>query len=646
MKISKKKSFLISSMMVATAFTLCTGSSFSSVFADSQTSKQPTETVYKIPEKLAENTVYVNANNKLNKIKKELFGVHVPAWNETIFDHGVLNKQLVKELKDAGVGGFLVYPGGNYGANFIWNKPNLPTEMTTDQFLELSKELNGTVKISVNENQSPEMAADWIKYVNKEKKAGVKYWEIADEPYLTTTVDKFIAKVKQFAPVMKKADPSIKIIANVSAYNPAFTKKVISEVGEYIDVYSIHHLPLAPSSKYSPGSPYTEENKEKFYQDLLQTPDTLRTEISTVKGWVKEAGIDKDVEYHIGSFNTVWWGPEDWTVNSLPVGLWMTDILGTFAEEKIDAAAYWALMNPYPPGSGDFGIVSPAFKPYVNYYPYQLYNKHFGKTLVESQSNIEDSSSYASVSKNGDTLYLMLVNKSPNEAKTINFDLGKYDVRGDAAAWILDGPVVADHLNHYGLRKEAINNVSDKFSWTVPAYSAVAIEIPRKNSKHSLEETPNLAKFKTGEASSIAFQTDYAYAQTYDFMPDKAIDGDLTTRWASKIFKKEQEYIQIDLGSTKKFDHLKFYWDYYATKFNIEVSNDGKEWTKAADQTNAIRTKEAPQPIDEVQFSTPVEARYIKLNMTERPKTNGIKAGASQWTPDAFSLWEIEAYLK
>lgn len=639
MKRSRKKLFFSSFIIVAIALLMCVNDSFGLVFAKDRNSLSVTKNS---PRHLAKNTIYVNTNKKLNNIKKELFGVHVPAWNETIFNHGVLNQQLVKELKDAGIGGFLVYPGGNYGANFTWNKPNLPTELTTDQFLELSKELNGTVKISVNENESPKLAADWIKYVNKKKKAGVKYWEIADEPYLTMSVDKFIDKVKRFAPVMKKADPSIKIIANVSAYNPAYTQKVISEVGRYIDVYSIHHLPLSPSTKFNPSSPYTKNNKEKFYKDLLQTPAQLRKEVATVKGWVKEAGIRKDVEYHIGSFNTVWSAPEDWTVNSLPVGLWMTDMLGTFAEEKIDAAAYWALMNPYPPGSGDFGIISPAMKPYVNYYPYELYHKHFGKTLVESASNIEDLSSYASLSKKNDTLYLMLVNKSPNEDKTINFDLGKFKARGDAAAWILDGPVVADHLNHYGLRKEAISNVSEKFSWKIPAYSAVAIEIPRKNSKHSLSETPNLAKFKTAEASSSAFQTDYAYAKTSDFIPDNVIDGDFTTRWASKVFQKDAEYIQIDLGFNKKFNNLKFYWDYWATKFTVEVSNDGKEWKQVADEKNAKRTKEAPQPIDDIQFTSPIEARYIKLNMTERPKTNGVKAGASQWTPDAFSLWEIE----
>jgi alpha-L-arabinofuranosidase len=591
------------------------------------------------------NVVVIETNEKLRKIKKEIFGVHIPAWNETVFDRGLLNERLKKNLKETGIG-FLVYPGGNYGANFKWNALNLPTEMNTDQFLHLKKELDATAKISVNPNESPQLAADWVRYVNKQKKANVKYWEIADEPYFTMSADKFVEKVKTFAPVMKSVDPSIKIIANVSVYNPDFTKKVIKEAGDYIDVYSIHSLPLPPSKKFSPNSPYSKENQDVFFRDLLQTPDQLRNELATVKSWVKELGGKKEVEYHIGSFNTVWWAPEDWTVNSLPVGLWMADMLGTFIEEDIDAAAYWALMNPFPPGKGDFGLFSPEMKPYVNFYPFELYKNHFGKILVKSHSNVKDVSTYASVSNDGKNLYVMLINKSPNEDKTIEFDLGTFKPRGDAAAWILDGPTVADHLYDYGLRKESLNNVTEKFSWTVPSYAVVALEIPGKSSKLSIQETPNLAKDKRATASSSAFNTDYDYAKTNDFIPDKAIDGDPMTRWASKVFKRESETFQVDLGQVQKFNSIKLNWEYWATKYTIEASEDGETWTKIADQSNAEKLKEPPQPIEQINFASPVNARYVRISMTERPKESGIKAGTSQWTPDAFSLWEIEVYLK
>ncbi|MDY0406495.1 hypothetical protein P5G51_014995 [Virgibacillus sp. 179-BFC.A HS] len=425
--------------------------------------------------------VMVFPNKEIGEINKEIYGVHVPAWNETIYDHGKLNSKLKHQLNKLNLG-FLVYPGGNFGSNFIWNDPNLPTEMNTDQFLKLNDQLGTTAKISVNPMESPKLAADWVDYVNNEKNADVKYWEIADEPYLTMKTEDFIQTVKEFAPAMKKADPNIKIIANVSALDSDFTKTVIKEVGNLIDVYSIHSLPLPPSQKFNSSSPYTEDNKQAFFDDLLKTPNTLRDEIDRVKSWVKEYQGNKNVEYHIGSFSTVWSYPEDWTVNSLPAGLWTADMLGTFAEKKIDAAAYWALMNPYPPGNGDYGLISPEMKPYVNYYAFELYGNHFGDTMIETKQKDDSISTYASTSENGKNLYLVVVNKSSTKDKEIQFDLKNFKPRGDAAAWILDGPTVPDHVYDYGLRKESIKNIkkNGKFTWTVPSYSAVAIEIPSK----------------------------------------------------------------------------------------------------------------------------------------------------------------------
>lgn len=589
--------------------------------------------------------ITVSPEERIGSIDPKLLGVHVPAWNETLIQNGRIHPRFLNNAKKAGLR-FLVYPGGNYGYDFVWNDRNLPTEMDTDQFLEICRRLKAVPKISLNPNESPKLAADWLRYVNKEKKADVKYWEIADEPYLMMSAEEFIKKVKAFVPCLKKVDPSIKIVANVSVANPDYTKKVIKQVGKDIDVYSIHFLPLPPSKRFDPNSPYTVEEKEKFFEDLLKSPSQIHDQLMTLKSWVKEAYPHKKVEYHVGSFNTVWWGPEDWTVNFLPAGLWTADLLGTFAKEQIDAAAYWALMNPFPPGQGDFGMLSPEMKPHVDYYAFELYAEHFGNVIVQSVSDVRDLSSYASLSKDGNVLYLMLVNKSPDQDYKVHFDLGNFNPRGEAAAWILDGPTMADHVYDYGLRKEMIHHVNQKFTWTVPSYSAVAIEIPGIQSKHSLDDTPNLALNKRVKASSEAFGTDTKYYRTNEFAADKAIDGDLTTRWAAGIFQKNEEWFQVDLGQVQPFNSIRLNWEYWATSYAVEVSSDGEHWKDIADNSQAIRLKEPPQPVEEITWKQPIRARYVRISMTSRPDKSGAKAGTSQWTPDAFSLWEMGVYLK
>lgn len=592
--------------------------------------------------------VKVNANKKMSEIDKKIYGIHVPAWNETIYERGVMNPEFKRNISKLNLG-FLVYPGGNYGYHFVWNNLNLPTEMNTDQFLQLTNDLNASAKISLNPDESPQLAADWVDYINNKKKAGVKYWEIADEPYLTMKKDEFIQKMKEFVPVIKKADPDIKIIANVSVADPNFTKTVIQEVGDLIDVYSIHVLPLPPSKKFNSNSPYTEDNKQAFYDDLLhKTPTALRKEIGQVKSWVKEYQGNKAVEYHIGSFSPVWAYPEDWTVNALPAGLWTADVLGTFAEEEIDAAAYWALMNPYPPGNGDYGLLSPEMKPYVNYYAFELFGRHFGDTLVGKQvKGDQNLSVYTSTGENGKNLYIIAINKSADQDRKVEFDLLNFKPRGDAAAWILDGPAVPNHVYDYGLRKESLKaGKNGKLVWTIPSYSAVAIEIPGKGSDLSLKESPNLAVNKTASASSSAFDTDVKYARTSDFTPDRAIDGDKQTRWASKSFQQDKEYFQADLGQIQRFNQIKIDWEYWADQYEIWVSNDNRTWKKAADQSKIKREKDIPQPSDVLYFDSPVEARYLKIAMNKRPANTGAAAGTSQWTPGSFSIWELGIYLK
>jgi alpha-L-arabinofuranosidase len=588
--------------------------------------------------------VTVDVKKTLGPINSQIYGIHLPAWDETLFQNGVLNPQFLSEAKQAGFG-FLVYPGGNYGYHFVWNKMNLPTEMNTDQFLSVCKKLHATPKISVNPTESPQLAADWVRYVNKTKKAYVTYWEIADEPYLTMSADQFIQKMKEFVPKMKKVDPSIKIIANVSIYNPSFTKKVIQEIGNLIDVYSIHIFPLPPSNKFSASSPYSADDKQKFFNDLLQSPSQLPEQLDTLKSWVKADYPHKRVEYQIGSYNTVWAYPEDWTTDSLPAALWTADMLGEFAKVGVDAAAYWAAMNPYPPGQGDYGMFNPAMKPNVDYYPFVLYHEHFGTTLVSSSTSTDNLSVYASKDKKNN-LYLMVINKNSDKNIDMKVRLNDFKARGDAAAWILDGPTVADNPSDYGLRKQSISKVGHTLQWTVPSYSVAAIEIPAARSKASLAETPNLAQYKPTTASSVALNTDTNYYKTYDFTADKATDGDATTRWASKIFQNDNEWLKVDLGQVQPINDFRMSWEYPATQYEIEVSSDDNHWQKVADQSLVNTVKPGPQPVQEITLDKAVDARYVRIVMTGRPAQSGAAAGSSQWTPQAYSLWEFGIYLK
>ena len=609
--------------------------------------------------------VTVDAANVLRTIDKRVYGAHTGAWHEMVFDKGVLRPIAVQRIQEMGLK-YLNYPGGGYGNSFIWNQMNLPTEMNTDQFIALCQAVGAEPRICVNLNQPAQLAADWVRYCNIEHNYNVKYWGMHDEPYYYMNAATYTNKVNEFAAAMKAVDPTIKIHVCIAYRYPGdkrFTETVIKGAWQNIDVLN-HNAFFRDPGQYNQGQ------EQAYYNDILyNTPGELKTWLDGLKAvWKKYAGT-KPVEIHVGSFNSISYYPEAFEVNFLPQGLWVMDILGTLIREDVTFGGYWCLMNPYPPGQSDYGLISPEFEGYVAYDAYKLASNHFGDKLVSSSSDTVDVSAYASISADGTKLYIWLINKQPATDIPVTFTLQNFSPQSTATAWILDGPTFPAHVYDYSIRTETISGVASTFTWTVPSYSAVAIELTKSGAAvggAAVETTSagsvdvvttdagtlatNLALGKPTYASSSALKEQCQYYHINDFGSDKAVDGDSTyTRWASKIwwetsdYPDVNEYFVVDLQSVTEFNKIVLKWCLWATTYDVYTSNDNTTWTKVADQTNAVRTKPEPQPIEEITFSPALSARFIKVYMKSRP--SGYEY-LSTWTPHSFSLWEFEAYAE
>jgi hypothetical protein len=54
-------------------------------------------------------------------------------------------------------------------------------------------------------------------------------------------------------------------------------------------------------------------------------------------------------------------------------------------------------------------------------------------------------------------------------------------------------------------------------------------------------------------------------------------DGDLTTRWASD--GSDPQWIQVDLGAVKTFDHVRLVWETaYGKASPIQAAGNGADW--------------------------------------------------------------------
>ena len=391
-----------------------------------------------------------------------------------------------------------------------------------------------------------------------------------------------------------------------------WSRKVLQKAGAKID-FVVHN--------WYPQGPKKEDDRS-----LLKTPRQLQNDISLIRGLLKMETPDRaaKIEIQIGGYNSVSYAPGPQTV-SMVNALWAADTLGTMASSGVAAAGYWALHNVYPPRGGDYGIMTstPENRPYPVFYAFQLFKEHFGSTLVKTAVDDERVSVYASTDGKGDDerLHVIIVNKAPAEVETVLDLVGvRPEMRGEV--WRLageDGP----------RRQRDLILAGGKGTVKLPAYTITAITFPGPRSARFVPS--NLAKGMTVSASSTAEVGGM-------FRPESAVDGRMDTRWASRIWEKVPEWFRIDLGATEEVEKVVLYWELEAVKFRVSLSEDGKNWRTVADVASSVG-----QGPEVVTFPAS-KARFVKLDLLERPEKMGTPYGHSLWTPWGFSLWEVEVY--
>lgn len=561
--------------------------------------------------------ITVDRETEMSRVSPLILGVNTACWDEQLFPGTVDDWELtfdqvgVARVKDAGLR-FLRFPGGRDGDDYIWNSPtNSPLRMDTDEFIVFCRLAGATPSITVNYTASPDLAADWVRYANKVKGYGVHYWEVGDEEYFLVDAGAYAARLVAFAKAMKAQDPSIAVGANISPSRADWSRRVLREAGRYID-FVVHNW-------------YPQNRGKEDDAYLLSTPPQLARDVTSIRKMLQDEvpGRAGSIEVHVGGYNSVNYGPGPQTT-SMVNALWLADVIGTMARAGVDAAGFWALHNVYPPGGGDYGLVTstPENRPYPTYYVFQLYKDHFGEKYISSESNDERVAVHASASGDatGGKVYLTVVNKTLDElAASVKVSRFSSGPRGEV--WVLaspNGPMRADDI--------VVTNGSAELN--LPPRSITAVTF---RGKAGAPPAPrNLALGARAVASSTA-EVDGM------FRVESAVDGDMRTRWASRIWRKEPEWFQVDLGREELIGSIVLNWELGATWYTIQVSSDGAAWKLVAEKKSRGVGREV------IQFD-PQKARYVKLALLERPKDLGTRFGHSLWTTWGFSLWEFEVY--
>jgi hypothetical protein len=129
---------------------------------------------------------------------------------------------------------------------------------------------------------------------------------------------------------------------------------------------------------------------------------------------------------------------------------------------------------------------------------------------------------------------------------------------------------------------------------------------------------PNLARTGTATASSV---------ENANFTPDKAIDGNLQTRWSSAF--ADSQSIVIDLGSVQPVRRVILRWEAaYSNRYSVQYSNN-----PAVDGYFTVASQsDGHGGVEDWAWNTSATARYIRVFCATRA------------TPYGCSLFEVEVY--
>jgi hypothetical protein len=116
--------------------------------------------------------------------------------------------------------------------------------------------------------------------------------------------------------------------------------------------------------------------------------------------------------------------------------------------------------------------------------------------------------------------------------------------------------------------------------------------------------------------------------ETDNFRSSRVNDGSATTRWASQLPGRDNEWLRINLEAKYTIDKVEIRWESaYARAYRLEVSPDGELWTPV--YTNSSSSG----GVETITLSpAPTGVQYIRVFCTQR---------ATSW---GYSIWEFKVY--
>lgn len=388
-----------------------------------------------VPPTPVTDALFVDPGTSLGPISPYLFGTN----------YGPMHAVPLEMMPLVQEAGFTVlrFPGG------AWTDAVDMRPFQIDMLMTFAAQVNAIPTISVRLlGGSPETAAELVRYTNIEKKYGVEYWSIGNEPSIFTqlgqadydyTVEHLNQDWRAIALAMKEADPSIKLMGpEIHQWNSSlettpkdsagrdWMTEFLKANGDLLDVVSVHRYPL-----HSPSAPVTmdalRENTGKWIAEI----EYLRSVMREVLG--------KELPIAITELNS---DPssamlQDFSPDSFYNAIWYADVLGQLMTADVFMVNQWVLSQR----TTGLGLLQgTTVRPTMYVFP--LY-KNFGREQVYAASDVDGVDIFAAKREDG-ALTLMVINLTDTE-QTVPLQVRRQRLR-EAEVWRLDREHFAENL--------------------------------------------------------------------------------------------------------------------------------------------------------------------------------------------------------
>ena len=262
----------------------------------------------------------------------------------------------------------------------------------------------------------------------------VHFWEMWNEPQIEgdgtiSTVQEYADFVRIVGGAMKAVDPGIELVAPAAPFadlgRNSWVSYVAKQTRDLVDVLSWHDY-----GRYDATDQGRLEEEQQKYEDNVSRVETATAFVSP-SGKHYGAAI---TEYNMAARPLL--DGDDGKFHSIYNALYIANAIIFATRAKAAFCTFYLLAQSGPNRLGVLDYRN-HWSPYIPYYTFSLFANHSGTTLIDGSGGTDTLVYLASRSRDGETLYVIVVNSSTTAAQRVTIQI-KGATQGTYTTYLLD----------------------------------------------------------------------------------------------------------------------------------------------------------------------------------------------------------------